>query len=125
STQLHGVRSDIVLPDNYHYIATGERDMDYPMEWTEIAPMQFGQQIVDLSALETIRQRSEERVKASPQFSKVLEYALRIKSIQDETRVPLHLDEYRALDLAREEESTAFKKAFGRIDRLSLQNLAV
>ena len=39
--------------------------------------------------------------------------------------VPLQLDQYRALDLAREEESKEFKKSFGKIDNLKFQNLVL
>jgi len=125
STQLRGVQSDIVLPDAYQYVATGEREMEFPMEWSEVPAIPYEQHIVDLSSLDRIRRRSEERVQASPQFSKVLEYAMQIKEAQDQTRVPLQLDQYRALDKSRAAESDAFKKAFGQIDKLNMQNLAV
>ena len=118
STQLKGVIPDINLPDNQQFIDSGEKELEYPMEWTEIAPVEYGQQIVDLSSLNKIKSKSEARVKASPQFSKVMANALKIKTIREETIVPLQLDEYRALDLAREEESKEFKKSFGKIDKL-------
>jgi carboxyl-terminal processing protease len=125
STQLRGVTSDIILPDSYQFIPTGEREMEYPMEWTEVAPIEHRQDIVDLTNIDKIRKRSEERVKASAQFAKVNEYALQIKESQQETVVPLQLDQYRALDKTRAAESDAFRKAFGQIDRLKLDNLAV
>ena len=124
STQLKGVIPDINLPDNQQYIDSGEKELEYPMEWTEIAPVEYGQHIVDLSNLDKIKAKSEARVKASPQFSKVIANALKIKEIRDETIVPLQLDQYRALDLAREEDSKEFKKSFGKIDKLKPQNLA-
>jgi carboxyl-terminal processing protease len=125
STQLRGVTSDIILPDSYQFIPTGEREMEYPMEWTEVAPIEHRQDIVDLSNIDKIRERSEERVKASAQFAKVNEYALQIKENQEETVVPLQLDQYRALDKTRAAESEAFRKAFGQIDRLKMNNLAI
>lgn len=124
STQLKGVIPDINLPDNQQFIDSGEKELEYPMEWTEIAPVEYGQHIVDLSNLDKIKAKSEARVKASPQFSKVIANALKIKEIRDETIVPLQLDQYRALDLAREEDSKEFKKSFGKIDKLKPQNLA-
>lgn len=126
STQLLGVTPDINLPDNHQFIKTGEREMEYPMEWSEITPAEYGQDIVDFegSKLDNIRKRSEARIQASPQFSKVLDNARRIKEIREKTVFPLQLDDFRALDLAREEESNEFKKAFGRIDRLKPNNLA-
>jgi len=125
STQLKGVTPDINLPDNQQYIHSGEKEMSYPMEWSEIAPVEYGQDIVDLRKLDNLKSKSDERIKASPQFSKVIANALRIKEIREESIVPLQLDEYRALDIAREEESKEFKKSFGKIDKLKPQNLAL
>ncbi len=125
STQLKGVTPDINLPDNQQYIDSGEKEMSYPMEWSEIAPVEYGQDIVDLRKLDNLKSNSDARIKASPQFSKVIANALRIKEIREESIVPLQLDEYRALDIAREEESKEFKKSFGKIDKLKPQNLAL
>ena len=33
STQLEGVKSDIVFPNRYAYIDTGEKDQDNPLDW--------------------------------------------------------------------------------------------
>jgi carboxyl-terminal processing protease len=125
STQLKGVIPDINLPDNQQYIASGEKELEYPMEWTEIAPVEYEQDIVKLNNLQILRERSESRIKASPQFSKVIANALRIKEVRDQSVVPLQLDKYRAEDIAREEESNEFKKAFGKIEELHIENLAV
>jgi carboxyl-terminal processing protease len=126
STQLKGVIPDINLPDNQQYIDSGEKDLDYPMEWTEISPVQHNQDIIDLStSMQTLKKNSEARIQASPQFSKVIANAMRIKEFQEETVVPLQLDQYRAIDMAREEESTDFKKAFVKIDGLKPQNVAM
>jgi carboxyl-terminal processing protease len=124
STQLKGVIPDINLPDNQQFIAAGEKELNYPMEWTEINPVPYEQEIVKLNALNDLKRKSESRIKASPQFEKVIANAMRIKEIQEETVIPLQLDEYRALDRSREEESIAFKKAFGPIEKLKPQNLA-
>ena len=124
STQLRGVVPDINLPDNQQFIDSGEKELEYPMEWTEIAPVEFDQQIVDLSNIDKLKAKSDARTKASPQFSKVMANALKIKDIREESVVPLQLDQYRALDMAREEESKEFKKSFGKIDKLKPQNLA-
>jgi carboxyl-terminal processing protease len=36
STQLEGVKSDIVMPDRYEYLKMGERDVDNAMAWDKI-----------------------------------------------------------------------------------------
>ena len=122
---MKGVTPDINLPDNQQFIDSGEREMEYPMEWSEIAPVPYSQDIVKLTKLDDIRKKSEARIKSSEQFTKVLANAQRIKEIREESVVPLQLDQYRALDIAREEESKEFKKSFGKIDKLKTQNLAI
>lgn len=123
STQLRGVTSDIILPDSYQYVATGEREMEFPMEWTEVPPMEYSQDIVDLASLDKIRKRSADRVKDSPLFAKVLDYASQIKATEDESKLPLRLEAYQTLEKARSAESEAFKNAFGKIEKLTLRNI--
>ena len=41
STQLEGVKSDIVFPNRYAYIDTGEKDQDNPLEWDKISPTDY------------------------------------------------------------------------------------
>jgi len=125
STQLKGVIPDINLPDNQQFIDAGEKELQYPMEWTEIDSVPYKQDIVKLSSLDKLKSKSEARVAASPVFDKILANAERIKEIRNETEIPLQLDEYRALDISREQESNAFKKIFGTIEDLKLSNLSM
>ncbi len=125
STQLKGVIPDINLPDNQEYIDSGEKELDYPMEWTEIPPIPYSQDIVDLSNIDDLKRKSEARVAANPVFTKIEANAQRIKEITSETEVPLELDDYRALEMLRDEESKAFKKIFTPIDGLKSHNLAM
>jgi carboxyl-terminal processing protease len=124
STQLKGVIPDINLPDNQQYIDSGEKELEYPMEWTQIPPVDYSQDIVKLSSLDDLKRKSELRVKESPVFDKIEANAERIKEIRDETTVPLQLDEYRSLDMSRDEESKEFKKIFIPIEGLKPHNIA-
>ena len=36
ATQLKGVQSDVIVPDNYMYLETGEQEHDYPLPWDQI-----------------------------------------------------------------------------------------
>lgn len=123
STQLKGVVPDIKLPDNQYFVTAGERELNYPMEWSEIQPVGYEQDIVKLNNIDDIRRKSENRIKASPQFEKVIENALRIKEIRDETVLPLQLDEFMALNRDREQESEEYKRVFKPIEHLHAENL--
>ena len=41
STQLEGVRSDIIIPDRYSFVDIGERDHDHPLPWDKISPVYY------------------------------------------------------------------------------------
>ena len=41
STQLEGVRSDIIIKNQYSYIDMGEKDQDNPLAWDSIKPAKF------------------------------------------------------------------------------------
>jgi carboxyl-terminal processing protease len=125
STQLKGVIPDINLPDNQQFLDAGEKELEYPMEWTEIDPVPYSQDVSKISDLKELKKRSESRIAKSPVFEKIEENAERIKEIRDVTIIPLQLDEYRALDMSRDEESKEFKKIFGPIEHLKPHNLAM
>ena len=41
STQLEGVKSDVVIPDRYSYFDLGERDYDNPLPYDKIKPAKY------------------------------------------------------------------------------------
>ncbi|HMQ63621.1 MAG TPA: carboxy terminal-processing peptidase, partial [Flavilitoribacter sp.] len=63
STQLRGVTPDIVLPDSYYFIPTGEKETENAMAWSEINPVDYNQRVLKLDHLDQLKQRSEARVK--------------------------------------------------------------
>jgi carboxyl-terminal processing protease len=122
STQLKGVIPDIILPDRFTYIETGEKEMEYPMAWTEIAPVPFKQDIVDLTPKAQIQKKSQERLAQSPEFRLVDENAHRIKAMRDESVFPLHLEKFRSVIKSQEEEAIKYKNIFDEIDGLTIAN---
>ena len=125
SNQLRGVESDIVLPDNFHFIETGERDREYAMEWTEIEPAEYNQNVMKVKHIDELRQRSEERVAQDPTFQKVLENAERLKEQRDNSEYPLQLEAYEALMKKQEEEAEKFEGLFETEVNHGVANLQV
>jgi carboxyl-terminal processing protease len=124
STQLKGVTPDIILPDQYHYLEIGEREEDYAMEWTEIAPVGYEPQKSRLLSLDLLRKKSEDRVKSDPSFQMVLKNALRIKKQRDQSIMPLSLNAYKQLLKNQEKEAQEFRDAFKNYQIKSVENLA-
>jgi carboxyl-terminal processing protease len=125
STQLKGVTPDIILPDRYHYLELGEREQDFAMEWTEIAPVDYKQNVLKLQGLDQLKAKSAARVQSSEAFQKVLEQARFTKENSDKTEYPLSLEKFRAERKMIEEESDKFEDMFTTIAGLKVRNLEV
>ena len=113
ATQLKGVNSDIVLPDNFQLIDIGEKELDYPMQWTEIAPASFITYNKPVQNIDELRKISAERIKKSEQFTLVDENAKFLKEQRDKTLLPLNLEEHKA----NQERIKSMNKKFENIDK--------
>ena len=123
STQLKGVKPDITLPDNYEDVKVGEESNDYPMAWTQINPVKYGQSVIDLKYLPSIAARSNERVKKNETFKLINENAKLVKSRKDNSRYPLNLTEYRAYEQKQKEFSKKIDGLRKPIPTFSAENL--
>ncbi|MBK9255473.1 MAG: carboxy terminal-processing peptidase [Saprospiraceae bacterium] len=110
STQLRGVIPDIILPDNYQFIQTGEKEYGNALEWTEIEPVNFLQDVVKLEHKEALVQNSGKRIVLNENFQLVLESAKRIKENRDQTMYPKKLDKYMSFVDKKAAESKKFEK---------------
>ncbi|MCU0348660.1 MAG: carboxy terminal-processing peptidase, partial [Saprospiraceae bacterium] len=90
STQLKGVVPDIILPDNWLYVETGEKEEDFPMVWDQIDPVPFGQKVYSLANLPRIKELANARIKSNELFQKIDQRARRIKALRDDTEHTLN-----------------------------------
>lgn len=127
STQLRGVVPDIVLPDNFHYIKTGEKQEKYPMKWSEIDPVSYNQNVLRISRedLRSLADNSANRVDASPVFQKVLQNAKRFKKQRDESEYPLSLTAYQSFVENRSAEAKKYNGIFDNVINGGVKNLQV
>ncbi len=121
STQLKGVEPDIILPNNYHYIDTGEKDYDHAMEWSEIDPVNYAQDVYNINNKSEIVNKSNERIKTNDKFELILENAQRLKDNKDMTAYPIDFDGYSRYIDTRELESKKYENLFE--DKLSSFNV--
>lgn len=92
ATQLKGVTPDVVLPDPYEFIDTGEKEMDFPMAWDEIPKANYIPYSLEVSK---IKKASDERVKKSQAFKLIETEAKEYKSKKDDTKYNIALDKFR------------------------------
>ncbi len=121
STQLKGVTPDIILPDNFFYIKTGERDREYAMEWTEIDPVEYDQDVLQVDNISKLRRRSEKRIEENAAFQKILANAKRVEQQREESAYPIGLEAYREMREKRQEQADEFD---GVMDQVVLENIS-
>jgi carboxyl-terminal processing protease len=125
TTQLDGVKPDIVLPDFYNLVDLGERENDYPLESTTIAPVSFSQNVHHVVDMSKLKSTSETRVKADPTFKKINENAVRLRKMKDQTQYSLQAEKYRQWHKRQGEEAEQYDNMFKPIEGFNLANLQV
>ncbi|MGB1713324.1 MAG: carboxy terminal-processing peptidase [Flavobacteriaceae bacterium] len=88
STQLEGVKSDIIFPNRYSYIDIGEKDLENPLSWDKIDPARYNNSGKIFNYSQVISD-SKERINDNEYFAIIDEHASWIKSQQDDKIVSL------------------------------------
>ena len=109
STQLEGVKSDVVVPDRYSYIDIGERDQDNPLSWDKIDAADYNLWSSYFDYDSTIK-KSKERMANSEQLKLIDENAQWIKKIRDRNIYSLNYESYKTKLELNEEEAKRFEK---------------
>ena len=88
STQLEGVKSDIIFPNRYSYVDIGEKDLENPLSWDKIDPARYNNSGKIFNYSKVISD-SKERINNNEYFALIDEHASWIKSQQDDKIVSL------------------------------------
>jgi len=107
STQLEGVKSDVVVPGRFSYIEMGEREQDNPLAWDEIEAANYTVWQNSIS-YEAVIESSKNRLDSSAEIKLIDDNARWIKTIRDQDVYQLNFKKYsQNIDL-RELESKRF-----------------
>ena len=109
STQLEGVKSDIVVPDKYTYVDFGEKDQENPLEWDKIDPVSYDPWKTFFDYNKSI-QASKNRMNSSEFISLIDENAKWIKSMRDRNIYTLNYSKFKKDLLLNEEKAKKYKK---------------
>ena len=111
STQLEGVKSDVVVPDRYSYIDIGEKDQENPLPWDKIAAADYNVWDGYIDFDQTIN-NSKERMAKNDQLKLIEENAKWVRQKRDVNVYSLKYDNYKANIALNEKQA----ERFGAID---------
>jgi carboxyl-terminal processing protease len=103
STQYTGVEPDIVLPNLFEHLKTGERYLDYSLPSDSIDPVPYTPWRQKPIPLAELRKRSEQRTETDPGLKIIAQEAKKAEARAEQTMVSLTIDDMRAKRLEAQE----------------------
>ena len=108
STQLEGVRSDVVMPDRYAYLKMGERDIDNAMPWDKIDRAEYSVWSSNANFNQVIA-NSKNRISANAQFQLIEDNAKWIDSRSEDNVYSLNMDKFKIAQSEIEAKAKKYK----------------
>jgi carboxyl-terminal processing protease len=115
STQYRGIEPDIVLPDRFAAIESGERHLDYSLPWDTILSTLY-HPATEALPLKELRQRSTSRVEESAEFQRIEELEEKTRERIANTEYKLGLDDIIAQRESIQDEEDPAQEAMGGDD---------
>jgi carboxyl-terminal processing protease len=122
STQLEGVKSDIVMPDKYSYLKMGERDVENAMPWDKIEPADFKLWNKQTNFDAAIA-KSKERILKNTQMQLIDENAKWLDKRNEENTYSLQLSKFKAEQKKLEEANKKYKTLNDYTNSFKFQSL--
>ena len=122
STQLEGVKSDVVVPDRYSYIDIGEKDQENPLPWDKIEAADYEVWNDYVGFEETIKS-SKARMAKNEQLKLIDDNARWIRDQRNENSFPLQFEEYRKEVEEDEEQAKRFDQIGDYKSNLTYESL--
>lgn len=121
STQLEGVKSDVVVPDRYSYVDVGEKDQSNPLPWDKIEPVNYELWYSD--TFEKAIALSKSRMDNNPQLKLIDKNAKWLKQLRDDNLYSLNYEAYKQDLETRESEAKQFEGISDYKSNLSFKSL--
>ena len=95
STQLEGVKSDIILPSLTTHLPVGEADLDHAIEFDRVPAARYEPEgRVTNRVIKALQERSDQRVATNEEFQELAEDIARYKRRKDEKTISLVESEF-------------------------------
>lgn len=109
STQYKGVTPDIILPDQFSHLESGEKFLDYSIPWGEVPPVKF-EKWKNKNDLKALRANSVVRVKKDEKFSHLNDAMKWYKEQKAKTKRSLTMADFEKERKDIREKTDIFKK---------------
>jgi len=110
STQYRGITPDIVLPDRYTGLKSGEQNLDYALPWDTIKTAAYEKWKDPVTQIPDLKSKSSQRVKTKKEFIEIDEYSKKTIEEQKKTVRSLNMEaakqELEETRLLREKEKS-------------------
>jgi len=95
STQLEGVKSDVVLPSIRSHLPIGESDLDHALTFDKVAPAEFSDSgLVNDALVQRLQEESRRRVAEQKDFEKITADIERYEKRKDDKTISLVESEF-------------------------------
>ncbi len=116
SPQYTGIIPDIILPDDYALVASGERKVQFALPPENLPLEKVSQDVYSIPELGKLKRSSTQRVSESYRFQFAQLKAQAIKDQEEQSQVALDAPSFVAAKTAKKERADSFQQIFMPID---------
>lgn len=109
STQYKGVTPDIILPDQFSHLESGEKFLEYSIPWGEVKAVKYDKW-KEKYDVKTLKMNSQARVKKSEKFQHILDSMKWFKEQKERTKRSLTATDFEKERKEIREKNEVFKK---------------
>jgi carboxyl-terminal processing protease len=95
STQYKGVHPDIVLPDRWKNLKSGEQHLDFALPWDRIDPSPYTKWSMLQPDVSDLRSKSSKRISKDKNFVEMEREIEKSAELQEKTRKPINIEDAR------------------------------
>lgn len=109
STQYKGVTPDVILPDQFAHLESGEKFLDYSIPWGEVKPVKFDKW-KNKYDVRSLKSNSSARVKKDEKFKHLMDAMKWYKEQKEKTKRSLTMADFEKERKDIREKTDVFKK---------------
>lgn len=109
STQYKGVTPDIILPDPWGYLESGEKHLDYSIPWNKVPAAKYTKWDKYKYDIDGLKEKSQKRVVKDLRFKNIVDSVAWYKKRKEKTERSLVLKDYLAERELIKKEAEKFK----------------